>query len=61
MMGCEYCESEKIMLEDSRGLCVSIDDYLGSLYIAWYGDNGWDGEHISIKYCPMCGRKLGDE
>lgn len=59
-MSCEYCKGEKPIIENSRGIRVNIDDYYESLFVAWYGDNGWDGESISITYCPMCGSKLGD-
>lgn len=64
-MACEYCMSEKPLLEspsfhESSGVQSLIND--GVLSVTADFESGYVGdfESIAINYCPMCGEKLGD-
>lgn len=59
-MSCEYCNGEKKIIEDYRGLEAGIDEFAEKLDIAWYGDYGWEAVSIPITHCPRCGSKIGD-
>ena len=55
MAECKYCNGEKLVIHgDYTDLVINTRERLIS---AWA-----DGEaNLKINYCPMCGRKLGDQ
>ncbi len=55
---CEFCEEEKV-IEGNFNFEIINKKYL----IAWVQTGNYDRNHgdIEINFCPMCGRKLGDD
>jgi hypothetical protein len=52
---CKYCEKNKLITSSNwNGYGEISIDKNGNLY-------GKDDEIFKINYCPICGRKLGDE
>lgn len=69
---CKYCSSEEgnvpIMSEKfdlgniEMHAQVNLDDDYEMMWVGYYTVNGGEPlyqKSIDIKYCPMCGRKLG--
>ena len=58
-MACEYCKGERPIIV-APGLRVAIDSFRERLTVSYY-DETWDFRATNIKYCPMCGERLGDD
>ena len=58
---CEYCEEGKRICRDNRReLGIEIHSAKSKLIAYGLDKNGWDiSVECNIKYCPMCGKKLG--
>lgn len=58
---CEYCKEDfdgyYRPLDKNGYICVFDTPHKKYLNINWYGHN----MQIDIKYCPICGRKLGEK
>ena len=67
-MSCEYCDGSKSLYRSSGRQLLVVDGWTNPLgmelkgwqliYGSWHLDDFFS---VSIKYCPKCGRKLGDE
>ena len=57
-MKCKYCKRDKDVWIKAEG---TNEIYLNNKNIAAFC--GWCGCYtkVKIKYCPMCGRKLGED
>ena len=59
---CEYCY---LLSGDSSNLCctdlVTMERHNNTFSIEVNATYSEDRESIEINYCPMCGRKLGDD
>lgn len=54
MTECKYCDCETVVI---RGDYTALVINAGERLISAWGD----GEaNLTINYCPVCGRKLGD-
>lgn len=53
---CEFCEEEHYLLNKNRLSVLIEDDFLN---IRVYGQSNFL-DNFKINYCPMCGKKLGD-
>jgi len=57
--GCEYCRERKPILDGLGQL--QIDDTDSTLwFISQAAADDIYEDHTTIHYCPMCGRKLGE-
>lgn len=58
--GCDHCRERKPILDELGNL--QIDDIDSSLWFTYQAaaDDIYE-EHTDIKFCPMCGRKLGEQ
>lgn len=66
---CKYCEIDNITNEAKRNIRKNqrvtikiVRNMLNeNLYYLEVDTNSYQKEVIDINYCPMCGRKLGDD
>lgn len=61
---CKYCDCDKPLLyakTEYTNASVWLDGSGLSLDLYDDGTISQDTDIINIKFCPMCGRKLGDE
>lgn len=59
-MSCDYCTEDRdgyVRAMSKRGHVYVHDSPDPILRIRWYGKD----MDVKIRYCPMCGRKLGSE
>lgn len=64
---CKYCEIEEVGNEAIRKfrknqrmtVCIGTNMHNKDIYYLEIKSKTMTGECIDIKYCPMCGRKLG--
>lgn len=66
MKKCKYCTGDWFELASGDNVTLTMDGNDGTLSVAqdwdYYNDEEGSGSKtISINYCPMCGRKLGDD
>ena len=60
---CKYCE-ENINIFDSKKIELKIEKLYDNEYIIevnYEGNEETSSDYQIINYCPMCGRKLGDD
>lgn len=63
MSECEYCQQDKPLRQTESGTLMLIDNKLIG-YVAWDDYNDCPSGKVlvsEIRYCPMCGRKLGEQ
>jgi len=66
-MSCEYCGSHKgnetLVGRGSRTVKIEkANETSWGIFMRWRTQNGkWHMDWSSIRYCPMCGEKLGGE
>ena len=66
---CKYCEMDILSNEAKRNIRKNqrvtikiVRNMLNeNLYYLEIDTNSYQKEEISILYCPMCGKKLGDD
>lgn len=66
---CEYCEMDILSNEAKRNIRKNrrvtikiVRNMLNeNLYYLEVDTSSYQKEEIQISYCPMCGRKLGDD
>lgn len=63
-MSCEYCGRGGIEIADGDGMRLSVDgerrELLAEVVVAVMRKRVYEYERIPIRYCPMCGGKLGE-
>lgn len=59
-MACEYCDdTQDKRIIDNDSVSVFIEGWRGQMVVNYY-DQIWQATSKPIKYCTMCGEKLGD-